>query len=403
MKILIISQYHPPEMGAAAMRWNDYALILSKRGHSVTVLSEIPNYPSGIIPKKYSNKNFISEKDPTRNFTIIRTAVWANSRQTTIQRLGFYLSFMFSSIYSGLKLGKIDLIIASSPPLFVGVSGMIISKIKRVPMMFDIRDLWPESAKALGEINSTIFLSIANWLEKIIYIHSKGYLLAVPGFSDYLLKRFPWTKNKMTANLMNGVSQNFLDEVDNINVDDNKLFTVLYSGNIGLAQGLETVIKAAKLLKHYPIKFQIIGDGVERTLLENIKTENGLSNIDFIDPISRTKLISFIKSASVCLVPLKNNPLFLSAIPSKLLEYMACGKPTIVGVKGEVEELIKESNSGMCIEPENEQALADGILTYFNDKQLRNIHSLNGADYIRKIFMKEKLIIAAFKQVEGVL
>ena len=110
MKILIISQYHPPEMGAAAMRWNDYAQILSNLGHEVTVLSEIPNYPTGVIPDKYKNKYFVKEKDSNKNFTIIRTAVWANARQTTIQRIGFYISFMFSAIYGGLKLGSFDLI-----------------------------------------------------------------------------------------------------------------------------------------------------------------------------------------------------------------------------------------------------------------------------------------------------
>ena len=403
MKILIISQYHPPEMGAAAMRWNDYAQILSNLGYEVTVLSEIPNYPTGVIPDKYKNKYFVKEKDSNKNFTIIRTAVWANARQTTIQRIGFYISFMFSAIYGGLKLGSFDLIIASSPPLFVGISGMVISKLKRIPMIFDIRDLWPESAKALGEINSTLIISIAKWFETKIYSHSNGFFLAVPGFSNYLAEQFPYTKHKIIESLMNGVSQDFLNEVDNVNVDENKQFTVLYSGNIGLAQGLGTILEAAQILKNYPIKFQIVGDGVERNLLVEMKLKFGISNVEFVEPVSRKKLISFIKSSSVCLVPLKNNPLFMNAIPSKLLEYMVCGKPVLISVKGEVEDLIKKSNSGICIEPENEQKLADGVLTYFNDKQLRKKHGINGSDYIRKNFMKEKLIVKALKNVEKIL
>ena len=403
MNILILSQYHPPEMGAAAMRWNDYAQILSNLGHEVTVLSEIPNYPTGVIPDEYKNKYFVNEKDSKNNFTIIRTAVWANARQTTIQRIGFYISFMFSAIYGGLKLGSFDLIIASSPPLFVGISGMVISKLKRIPMIFDIRDLWPESAKALGEINSTLIISIAKWFETKIYSHSNGFFLAVPGFSNYLAEQFPYTKHKIIESLMNGVSQDFLNEVDNVNVDENKQFTVLYSGNIGLAQGLGTVIKTAQILKEYPIVFQIIGDGVERSKMEKLKKELGLLNVVFIDPVPRKKLISFIKSASICLVPLKNNPLFMNAIPSKLLEYMVCGKPVLISVKGEVEDLMKKSNSGICIEPENEQKLADGVLTYFNDKQLRKKHGINGSDYIRKNFMKEKLIVKSLKNVEKIL
>jgi glycosyltransferase involved in cell wall biosynthesis len=403
MKILIISQYHPPEMGAAAMRWYDYARILTKHGHDVTVLSELPNYPSGIINEKYSKKWFWIEKDSTEKFTIVRTAVWANPRKTTIQRIGFYLSFMYSAIYGGLKLGSFDLIIASSPPLFVGISGMILSKIKRIPMVFDIRDLWPESARALGEINSSTIFSIAKWFEAKIYSHSTGFFLAVPGFSNYLTEKFPFTKHKIIESLMNGVSQDFLNEVDNVNVDENKQFTVLYSGNIGLAQGLGTILKAAQILKNYPIKFQIVGDGVERASLEKMKQKLGISNVEFVEPISRKKLISFIKSSSVCLVPLKNNPLFKNAVPSKLLEYMVCGKPVIVAVKGEVEDLMNKSNSGMCVEPEDEQKLADGVLTYYNDEQLRKKHGNNGSDYIRKNFMKEKLIVKALKNVEKIL
>ncbi len=403
MKILIISQYHPPEMGAAAMRWNDYAHILSKIGHKVTVLSEIPNYPSGVISKKYSKKYFVTEKDPTGKFTIIRTAVMANPRQTTMQRIGFYLSFMFSSIYCGLKIGSFDLIIASSPPLFVGISGMVISKIKRISMVFDIRDLWPESAIALGEINSPIILSIAKWLEKIIYFHSNAYFLAVPGFTEYLTKKFPFTKRKIIAILMNGVSKNFINEIECVNAKVNDIFTVLYSGNIGLAQGLETVIKAATILKDYPIKFQIIGDGVERKLLEKMVLKLELVNIEFFDPISRNKLITFLKSAHVCLVPLKNNSLFMNAIPSKLLEYMACGKPVIIGVKGEVEDLIQKSNSGICIEPENEKALADGILEYFQNKKLRKMHGSNGAYYIHQHLLKDDLIEKAMEKIEDKL
>ena len=392
MKILIISQYHPPEMGAAALRWNDYAQILSKRGHKVTVLCEIPNYPTGIIPEKYSSKYFFQETDSTGSFQIIRTIVWANQRKTTLQRIGFYISFMFSAIYGGLKLGSFDLIIASSPPLFVGIAGTVISKIKSIPMILDIRDLWPESAKALGEINSPIILSIARWFEKKIYKHTKGCFLAVPGFSKYLFKRFPFMKDKIITNLMNGVSDSFINEVDSDHTGIYKKFIVLYSGNIGLAQGLETVIKTAQILKEYPIVFQIIGDGVERSKMEKLKKELGLLNVVFIDPVPRKKLISFIKSASICLVPLKNNPLFLNAVPSKLLEYMSCGKPVLVGVKGEVEELMNKANAGICIEPQNEHKLAEGVLTYFHDKQLREQHSVNGSNYIRNNFMKEKLL-----------
>ncbi|MBC8216679.1 MAG: glycosyltransferase family 4 protein [Candidatus Marinimicrobia bacterium] len=403
MKILIISQYHPPEMGAAASRWSDYAIILSRQGHSVTVIAEIPNYPSGIVPQRYKKKWFVKEQDPTNTYSIIRTAVWANSRKTNIQRIGFYLSFMFSSALIGLKLRRSDLIIVSSPPLFVGLSGVVISRLKKTPMIFDIRDLWPESAKVLGEITSGIILNFAERMEKTIYKHSSGYLLAVPGFSNYLTKEYPFTLFKGFTNLMNGVSQSFFENVVNIDIHENKFFTVLYSGNIGLAQELKVVILSAILLKDYPINFQIIGDGVQRKTLEKMTADHLLKNVKFIDPMPRKELITYIKSASVCLVPLKKSPLFLNAIPSKLLEYMACGKPVIVGIRGEVENLVKKSDAGLCIEPEEERALSEAIITYYQNKNLRVYQGENGQKYIKQHYVKENLMENAMIEIKKIL
>lgn len=399
MKILIISQYHPPEMGAAASRWSDYASILSKQGHSVTVVSEIPNYPSGIIPNEYKKKWFVKEKDPTNTYSIIRTAVWANSRKTNIQRIGFYLSFMISSALLGLKLNKFDLMIISSPPLFVGLSGVLISRIKKVPMVFDIRDRWPESAKQLGEIKSHNIIRIAEIIEKSIYKHSSGLLLAVPGFINYLSNEFPFTSSKIIANLMNGVSQSFIEDITKAKIKKDKLFTVLYSGNIGLAQELKTVILSALFLKDYPIDFQIIGDGVQKELLEKMVNDNKLENVQFIDPIPRKDLVAHIRSSSVCLVPLKKSALFLNAIPSKLLEYMACGKPVIVGIQGEIENLVQTSEAGICIEPENERELSKAILTYFKDNNLCREQGEKGQKYIKSHLIKESLMKNAMDKI----
>ncbi|MBL7136972.1 MAG: glycosyltransferase family 4 protein [Candidatus Marinimicrobia bacterium] len=399
MKILIISQYHLPEMGAAAIRWSDYARILSDKGHQVTVICEIPNYPNGVIPMEYRKKRYVIEKNTTNSYTIIRVPVWANSRKTTFQRLGFYLSFMIVASSVAIRLPRFDFAIVSTPPLFVGIVGIFLQKSKRTPIIIDLRDLWPESAIVLGELKSRILVSFGRWLEKKVYKIANRFFLAVPGFRGYLRNNFSFMCDKPTHDLLNGVSEEFIRCVDKYRSVVTEEFTVLYSGNIGLAQGLETVLEAAYRLKNKPIYFKIIGDGTQRLELEKMSREMKLNNIQFIDPQHREDLIHSIQSSSICLVPLVDSLLFRNAIPSKLFEYMACNKPVIVGISGEVESIIEESNGGICVNPQDSDALANTILDYYENDSITKKVGQSGGAYVRKFFIKEELLDSALKEI----
>ena len=352
MRVLLIAQYFPPEIGAAASRWGDYVDILVQRGHKVTVLCGMPNYPRGKRFDGYNNL-WVKRERKSSNLRIIRSAVWANDRKSTFKMLGNYLSFAFSGVINAMKIRNVDLIVLSSPPLFVGIIGMMLSSIRKYKMLLDVRDIWPESVVVLGGIKSKWLIKLGRLLESKVYRSASGYIFPVPGFQKYFKSHHPLQMKKPMFNLMNGVHEDFLVKTKETQLASQKDFTVLYSGNMGMAQGLEVVLEAASELKDYPIQFKLIGDGICKTSLIQMAKSMGLSNMTFLDSISREALISEMHNASVCLVPLKNNPLFRNAIPSKIFEIMACKKPVILGVEGEATCIIQQYNCGTVVSPEN--------------------------------------------------
>ena len=402
MHVLLITQYFPPEIGAAATRWGDYVQILIKKGHRVTVLCEMPNYPLGTYFPGYK-RQWVKQEKVSPNLTIIRSFAWANNRDSAIKKLGHYLVFMFSGLLTAFRLKNYHVLIVSSPPLFVGVIGAIISKIKSIYFFLDIRDLWPESVMALGEVRSKWVFNMGKKLESFIYKSTNGYILTVPGFKKHFTNHYPEQLNKPMINLINGVSNTFFDLAKKYDRIPGKRFAVLYSGNMGLAQGLESVIEAADILQKYPIDFKFVGSGVKQKALKTKADKLGLKNVVFLPVQKKEELIKLIKKASVCLVPLKNNPLFKNAIPSKMFEYMACGRPVIVSISGEVTEIIKKAKSGLISSPEDANSIADSILYYYNNRGKIIEQGRNGVMYVKENVRKEVLISHVMKKMQNAI
>ncbi len=391
MHIVIVTQYFPPEIGAAATRWGEYSRILTDMGHKVTVLCEMPNYPAGVYYKGYRNRWVHAEKT-NPGLSIIRTYVWANSRESVFEKMGHYLTFMVSALHISFKIKNYDILIVSSPPLFTGIIGLILSKMKGKRFMLDIRDLWPESAISLGEIKSAGVIKLSKWIESKIYRSAAGFIFAVPGFKKYFKTHHQTQCLKPMVNLINGVDKKFIELSDRYDKNPHENFTILFSGNIGLAQGLNILPDVAKRLEKYPIKFQIVGDGVKAKELKQLIRNSELGNIEFFPMQSKAALVQKIKSSSVCLVPLKNDPLFKNAIPSKLFEYMACGRPVVVSIAGEVEKIVKNANCGLMAIPEDANSMAKSIQFYINNREKILEHGQNGVMYIKENARKEVLI-----------
>ncbi len=398
MRVFLITQYFPPEIGAAASRWGDYVDILAQQGHQVTVLCGMPNYPYGNRFDGY-NQYWVKREQLSPNLRVIRSGVWANDRRSTVKMLGNYLSFACTGLLNALKIRNQDIIILSSPPLFLGLIGLALSALRKTKMLLDVRDIWPESVVALGGMKSKWLIKLGRLMESKVYDAASGFIFPVPGFRNYFKRHYPTQMKKPMFNLMNGVQNDFLSN-SKVNHDLNKdQFTILYSGNMGMAQGLETILDTAALLIDYPIQFKFIGEGVcKDDLVEKVRIKQ-LSNITFFEPMSRKTLITEIQKASLCLVPLKNNPLFTNAIPSKIFEIMACKKPVILGVKGEAEAIINKYNCGTVVAPEDPRALKNAILNYFQNNNLIKAHGENGVRAVTNHLRKEVLLFEFLKQL----
>ena len=398
MHVFIITQYFPPEIGASASRWGDYAEILIKQNHKVTILCESPHYPNSSYFSGFKNQWCQIEKR-SNNLTIVRSKAYASDRKTFIKKIIHYLIFMLSAIINSQKIKNYDLLIISSPPLFTGVIGLFLKFFYKNNFWLDIRDLWPDSALELNQLKKGFLYKIGKKLEKLIYNSAEGFIFPVPGFKSYLSNFSNQISKKPMIELLNGVSEDFIKKSQKINITSNQKFTVLYSGNMGLAQDLKTIVKAAGLLSEYDIYFQFIGEGVCRSEVEML-AKPFRKKIDFYNSLNRKELINFIKRSSVCLVPLKNKKLFDLALPSKMFEYMACSKPIIAGVRGEAKKIVNNSNAGITVEPEDPAMLSKAILTYYNDDEKCKIDGYNGMNYVTKKLSKEVLISNVINQVK---
>ena len=397
MHVFIITQYFPPEIGAAASRWGDFAKILSEKNHKVTILCESPHYPNSTYFPGYNNQ-WVSIEKRHHNFTIIRSKAYASDRKNFIKKITHYLTFMISAITNVKNVKNFDLLIISSPPLFTGVIGLFIKKFYKKEFWLDIRDLWPDSVLALNQLKRGRMFKYGKALERMIYKNAKGFIFPVPAFRDYLSKFSSDISSKPMIELMNGVSKNFIYQANKFYAK-NKKFTVLYSGNMGLAQDLKTIIQAANLLSKYDIFFEIIGQGVCKTEIVNLAKNQDIK-VTFYDSKPRKELIKSIMKSSICLVPLKDKKLFNYALPSKMFEYMACGKPVIIGVDGEAKKVLKKSRGGIFVKPEDPVMLSKAILTYFNNNEKLLEHGVNGLSYVTKNLEKEVLVSNLVKKVE---
>lgn len=363
MRILFLAHYYPPEMGGAAARLHGLARWLVAFGHAVTVITGFPNYPSGVIPKSYRGKLHVRES--LDGVELARTWVYASSHKSSLRRLANYLSFVLTALLTGLALNRhFDVVVASSPPLFIGLSGWLLAQLKGIPFVFDIRDLWPNVAVDAGEFAPDA--AMIRW----------GYRLArfLYRRADHIVSV---TENKRLKLLDAGVPAAKLSVVSN-GVDLDLIpsalsdgcavhglqtkFVILYAGLIGIAQGLDVAVEAAQLLiEHHDIHFLIVGDGVQRDTLVDQVARHGLTNVTMLPRQPRERIPELMALADVCLVPLSNAGI-TDAVPSKLLEAWAFGKPVILAATGEAAVLVQQSGGGVVISPRDAAALAQAVL-----------------------------------------
>jgi glycosyltransferase involved in cell wall biosynthesis len=367
MNILYLSQYFPPEAGATQTRAYEMARNWVRQGHVVTMLTEFPNHPSGIIPPDYRGKLY--ERDVLDGIDVIRVWVKASPRKNFANRMLFYLTYMLGASLAGLFLARqgYDLVYASSPPLFVGGAALFLSWARRLPLFFEVRDLWPESAVALGELTQPRAIALATRLEEACYAHARLVVVVTQGILDRLLQRgYPHSRLTLIPNGANVDLFTFSPEGrtrlrQELNLEDK--FVAIYAGIHGVAQGLETVIEAARLLKDEPgIHFVLVGDGPRKASLLELADSLKLPNLTLLPEQPRQAIVDYLSAADVALIPLRNLELFKGALPSKMFDAWACERPVVLNVDGEARQVMQQARGGVFIPPEDPRLLADALL-----------------------------------------
>jgi len=394
IKILLVTQYFPPEVAAGANRAFEHAKRWNQNGAEVTVITCFPNYPTGNIPEKYKGLKYFEEE--VDGIKVIRTFTYATPNRGFFKRILAYFSFMFSSvIQSNNKIGKPDLVIASSPPYTVGISGMIIGKLKKIPFVFEVRDLWPESIIQLGQVKNKLLIKILEYIELMMYKNAALIVGISDPFVDFISsKGIEQGKIKI---IKNGVNlELFKPKEKNVELKNslhlNDKFVVSYFGTFGLSQGLETILRTAEILKDESnIHFLLIGNGADRGKLLALKNELKLDNVTILKPISKEELVDYYSISDLMLVPLRKLSLFDSALPSKMFEIMAMGKPIIHTVDGEARKLLERENVGKYVEAENYKELANTILAARNDHEWQTEASKNGRRLVEEKFNRNDL------------
>lgn len=396
MKLLILTQYFPPEIGAPQNRLYELAVRLIQSGVDVTVLTAMPNYPQMEIYPEYKGKKYHYEEK--EGIKIHRSSIFVSKNKSIVNRLKNYFSFVISSRNIGNKhLGNFDFLMCESPPLFLGYTALYLSRKKQAKLIFNVSDLWPESAEKLGVVTNKTMLNMAYQLEEKLYKRSVLVTGQTQGICQNINQRFPSVK---TYWLPNGVDLSYYDPAktsggkwreENHFTSEDHLF--LYAGIIGIAQGLEVILNAAKDFKDNPyIKFVLMGSGPEKSNLIELKQTLHLNNVFFLDAVPKNKMPEVLSSVNAAIIPLKRLELFMGAIPSKIFESLAMELPVLLGVDGEARELfINKGKCGLYFEPENPNSLSSAIKQIMNDKNAAAQLGKNGRTYVNQYFNRNNI------------
>ncbi len=403
MRIVILTQYYPPEHGAPQNRLHDLAKRLVAAGDEVTVMTAMPNYPRGEVFRDYRGK--FSMEEEIDGVRVVRSWIFASKSKGKIPQLTSYFSFVATSALIGLfKLRRADVLICESPPLFLGFSALFLKAAKSAKLVFNVSDLWPESAVQLGMIGPGFALSFLEWFERRLYRSSAFVSCQTEGIADGVKAAVP---DAETLILPNGVDLDMFPRRERgKRKKGDESFIVGYGGNHGRSQALTQVLEAARIVKERrsDIEFRLVGDGPEKPSLIDKAKEMGLDNVRFDPPVDRTAMAGAMAEWDVALVPLRDIPLFDGARPSKMFELMAVGLPFIFCGKGEGAEIAKKSGCAVVVPPESSKKLAIAILK-LADKPARSLTRMrnNGRKFVEDNFNRAEIAKRFRERLEEVV
>jgi colanic acid biosynthesis glycosyl transferase WcaI len=396
IRILYLSQYFPPEMGAPAARVHELSREWAALGHEVTVLTGFPNHPTGVIPPEYRGQ-FI-RRERLDGINVVRTPIYAAANQGLIKRGLNYTSYAASAALLGPFLtDRPDVVIATSPQMLTAVAGLAISALKRVPFVFEVRDLWPRSIVEVGALSAHHpAIRLLEQLEMFLYSKADRIVTVTDAFIDELGDRgVPRAKMRVVKNGVDldlfrpSPRENEVRRELGFSSDD---FICLYVGTHGMAHGLETILHAAEQLREHPdVRFVLVGEGAEKVGLKETARSMKLDSVTFVDKQARSRVALYLAASDLSLVLLRKRPLFKTVLPSKIFEIMGSARPMVLTVDGEARQLVEEARSGVFVPPEDPVALSEAILRLKKSPSLCAEMGSSGRAFVEARFSRKSL------------
>lgn len=398
MNILLIHQYFLEEDDPGGSRWNELTRVWTDMGHSVTVLGGMMHYNGSEKREEYKGKHFVQKKQGAVN--VWRCHVSESYNKHFVGRLWGYFSFMFSSLYAGLfkAKGKFDVVIVTSPPLFVGASGYLVSRLRRMPFVFEVRDLWPESAIDTGVLTNKLVIKLAYWVEGFIYRTATLINVLTPAFYKALKekkgipdKKLIQISNAADFSLSEELLRNFDPVAFRKQHDLEGRFVITYVGAHGVANHLEQVLDAGEALKDTNVLFLLIGQGMEKARLVKTAEERKVTNVRFLDSVPKAEVFRYILASEMGASVLKRVDTFKTVYSNKTFDYMSCKKPILMAIDGVSRELVEDAGAGVYVEPENTSEYNRIIREYLNDPERLKREGESGYRYAKENFDREVL------------
>lgn len=394
MRILFLSQYFPPEMGAPAARTFEHARHWVRLGHEVTVVTAKPNHPTGVVPKAYRGRPLYREE--MDGVEVLRCWLFATPNAGVVRRSLSFMSFMLSAMFfSTFRTGRYDVIVATSPQLLCGLAGYLVAAFKRTPFVLEVRDLWPKQIIDLGTVKNPLLIGALHGLEHFLYNRARAIVAVAEASREQIIAG--GTPAEKVFTITNGVNESLFAPSDRHGAvraaqhwgEDT---VVMYVGTQGLSQGLTTVLEAAQLLSHREdIRFVFAGSGADHAKLVRRAQAMQLERVSFLPAQTKEDMPALYAAADICLVPLRKLEVFLYNIPSKMFEIMACARPMILGVEGQAKALLEAAGAGVPVPPEDAKALAEAIEALAGDPEARARYGAQGRAHVVDHYSRRKL------------
>ena len=407
MRILFFSHYFPPEWNAPAMRTYGHCRYWVGAGHEVTVVTCAPHHPRGVLYPGYRNR--LRQIEEVNGIRVVRCLTYLTPNEGKWKRGASYLSYLVAAVVCGLVERRPDVVIATSPQFFCGWAGVLVSRLRRRPLLLEIRDLWPESIAAVDAMRARPALWLLERLEQWMYRAARHIVTVGDGYRQGLIER--QVAPEQLSVVTNGVDRTLFfprdrdrEVADQLGVTGR--FVITYCGAIGLAHGLEVVLRAAALLRERDrseIVFLMVGDGARLDQLRREAVCLGLDNVIFTGALDRGAIPGVLSISDACLVHLRTAKTFTHVMPSKIFEAAAMARPIILGVQGFAQEFVVKAGCGLCVEPDNEYELVDAALRLAEDTDLRTRLGAAGYQYVTEAYDRDRLADRYLRIIELVV